>query len=388
MRLAILSWESLHSIAVGGLAAHVSELADALVRRGHDVHVFTRMGQGQHYCDCVNGVHYHRCPVPANPNFVEYIETMCDAMVQRVRETERFFGERFDVIHGHDWLVSRALVKIKNDLNRPVLMTLHSTEYGRCGNEFRNGISPRIRHAEWEGSYVAQKVVCVSRALRDEVAWLYQVPQDKMEVIYNGVEVNRFDIEVDASAVRKGLEIDSGDPFVLFAGRLAWQKGPDMLVDAIPRVLHSHPNTKFVLAGDGDMREGLERQVRGHGIAHATRFAGYRSGRDLVKLFKSSDAVCVPSRNEPFGIVILEAWSAGKPVIATRSGGPAEFVSHRHTGLTVKIDTDAIREGLDETLDDLDNARRMGRNGRHEVETAFTWDIIASQTQDIYQSIC
>ncbi len=107
---------------------------------------------------------------------------------------------------------------------------------------------------------------------------------------------------------------------------MAYQKGPDLLVEAIPFVLNYYPNAKFIYVGDGDLRFSVESRAWALGINHATRFLGYRSGQELINLFKASDVVCVPSRNEPFGIVILEAWSAGKPVVASRNGGPSEFV--------------------------------------------------------------
>ncbi len=387
MRIAMLSWESLHSIPVGGLAAHVSELSQALHQRGHDVHVLTRMGPNQSRYDCIDGVHYHRCPFEPHPDFVTYIEQMCDAFMSRLKDAESFYDSPFDVIHGHDWLSAKALVRTKNELNRRTVLTVHSTEFGRCGNELRSGMSCRIRAVEREGAYVADRVICVSRALRDEVARLYEVPNDKMTVVYNGVDVGRFDVDVDVSSVRDRYAVGADDPFVLFAGRLAWQKGPDLLVDAMPAVLDRCPRAKLVLAGDGDMRESLEESVSAKRLSHAARFAGYRNGPELVSLFKAADAVCVPSRNEPFGIVILEAWSATKPVVATLNGGPAEFVRNNETGLIVSADEGSIGGAIEIALTDPEDSKRMGRNGRHDAESRFSWDVIAHETEQLYQSL-
>jgi len=125
------------------------------------------------------------------------------------------------------------------------------------------------------------------------------------------------------------------DPLVLFVGRLATQKGPDLLVEAVPLVLNSRHDVKFAIVGDGYMRADLERRVQELGVSSAVRFLGSMSGRPLVELFKSTDSVCIPSRNEPFGIVVLEAWASGKPVVATSSGGPREFVDHGVDGYHV-----------------------------------------------------
>ncbi len=388
LRIALFSWESLHSITVGGLAPHVSELAAALCWRGHDVHLFTRMGAGQSRYDCIEGVHYHRCPFdPHTHDFFEYVERMCASFVLTMKDVEATLGRNFDLIHGHDWLVTPALAWVKNELQRQVVMTVHSTEYGRCGNQMWGGPSDRVRHMEWEGAYVANRVICVSKSLREELHWLYQVPKDKITAIYNGVNVHKFDSDINVATVRERHGIGVDDPFVLFAGRLAWQKGPDLLVDAIPRILHKHPHTKFVFAGDGDMRLGLEQRVDALGASASTRFLGHRNGLDLVSLFKSADAVCVPSRNEPFGIVILEAWSARKPVVVTCNGGPAEFVQHARTGLKVSDNTESIGWGVETILGEKADARRMGRNGRHQAETRFSWDTIAAQTESVYNSV-
>ncbi|MCG3139104.1 MAG: D-inositol-3-phosphate glycosyltransferase [Phycisphaerae bacterium] len=389
LRIALLAWESMHSIAVGGLAAHVSELAAALKRRGHDVHLFTRMGAGQNRYDCIEGVHYHRCPFDPNTNgdFLQYVNRMCDSFTWHLQDVENYLHRPFDIVHGHDWLSVPALVRSRNDFNHQVVFTLHSTEYGRCGNQMWGGQSEQVRHLEWEGAYVANQLICVSKALRQEVHSLYQVPLDKMWAIYNGVDVHKFDADINVASVRRRVGIGVDDPMILFAGRLAWQKGPDLLVEAMPRILNQHPRTKFIFAGDGSMRQGLEDRVAEIGAHESTRFLGHRNGLELISLFKTADAVCVPSRNEPFGIVILEAWSARKPVVTTRNGGPAEFVRHEDTGLTVSDHQDSIGWGIETVLNRIDSARQMGENGRVEAETRFSWDTIAVQTLKVYNTV-
>jgi hypothetical protein len=216
---------------------------------------------------------------------------------------------------------------------------------------------------------------------------LYSVPGDKVHVIYNGIDVTRFDTKVDTRAARRQYAIGAEDPLVLFAGRMTRQKGPDILVEALPQVLDEHPRAKFIFAGEGDLRTGLEHRAEALGVAPATRFVGYRQGRELVSLFKSADLVCVPSRNEPFGIVILEAWSAGKPVVATRNGGPAEFVKDRDTGITVSDDRDSIGWGVGTVLADEPSRERMGHNGRREAESRFSWETVAAATEGVYESV-
>ena len=320
MRIALLSWESLHSIAVGGVAVVVTELAAALERKGHEAHVFTRMGWGQPHLERIHGVWYHRCPFQLTRDFVDEIQNMCRSFVGDLFATEGYMGVGFDIIHAHDWLTSNAMVWAKQGRGRKGILTIHSTEYGRCGNNFWGGQSARIREHERHGTYCADRVITVSRALKREVMWMYNLPDWKVDVIYNGVNAHAFDGWIpDPGSIRRGYAIGPLDPTVLFAGRLTVQKCPDLLVEAIPMILRYYPRTKFVFAGDGDMRGHCEQRARQLGVAHACRFLGWRGGVDLVNLYKISDVVCVPSRNEPFGITVLEAWSAGKPVVASQS---------------------------------------------------------------------
>jgi glycosyltransferase involved in cell wall biosynthesis len=387
LRIAMLSWESLHSIPVGGLAVHVTELSRTLHKLGHDVHVFTRLGPGQLCYDCIDGVHYHRCRFDPHADFLSYVNRMCDAFVARLREAEEFYGRPFDIVHGHDWLASFAIERVKHELQRPVVLTIHSTEYGRCGNELRDGLSRQIREIEFRATELADRLICVSRALADEVQAVHHASPEKITVLYNGIDVQRFDTEVDATSVRARIGIASDDPLILYVGRLAWQKGPDLLLGAASTLLRHYPDAKILFAGNGDMLPALEARAMSSELFKAVRFLGHREGPGLVALFKSADTICVPSRNEPFGIVVLEAWGATKPVVVTASGGPSEFVRDQETGLFVRSDQESIAWGLGTALADADNSTRIARNGRHEAETSFSWNVVAEGTARLYESI-
>lgn len=387
MRIALFSWETLHSIAVGGVSVHVTELAAALERRGHEVHVFTRQGAGQAAYECIHGVHYHRCGFQLCPNFVDEINNMCRSFVHSFFAVEDSIG-RFDIVHAHDWLASNAVVWIKQGRGHRSILTMHSTEYGRNGNQHFGGQAHRVADHERHGTYCADKVITVSNQLREEIKWLYQVPDNKVQVIYNGVNSRVFDENpIDQGEVKRHYAIGPMDPTVLFVGRMVVQKGPDILIRSIPHILRYHPSTKFVFAGDGHMKQDVCTLAHHLGVAHAIRMLGDRRGAELVRLFKACDIVAVPSRNEPFGIVILEGWSAFKPVVSTKRGGPAEFVWHEINGLQVDDTPDSVAWGLGSLLADHGRCRWMGRNGRAAVDAAFSWDNIASQAEELYCSV-
>ncbi|MCX5681628.1 MAG: glycosyltransferase family 4 protein, partial [Candidatus Omnitrophica bacterium] len=262
MKIAILSWESLHSVSVGGIGAHATELACALERKGHEIHLFTRMGKKDHLqYERIDGVHYHRVPYSGHSDFIEDVNNMCRSFVNSVFHVESYMGAHFDIVHAHDWLTSNAMVWIKQGRGRKGILTMHSTEYGRCGNNFYGGRSGRIRDHERHGTFCADRVIAVSNALKHEIMWMYNLPDGKVSVIYNGVNRHHYDVAIDPGIVKMRFHMGPMDPMVLFAGRMTAQKGPDLLLEAIPYVLGHRPNAKFIFAGDGDMKGGLERRA-------------------------------------------------------------------------------------------------------------------------------
>ncbi len=383
MRIGLASWESLHSVAVGGVAVHVSELARAMEQDGHEIHVFTRQGAGQAFDECVDGVWYHRVPVDPHPDFVDGIYGMCQRIVKRFSETQHLTG-RFDIFHAHDWLTIPAMVEVKRLYGVATVATMHSSEYGRCGNHFYEGLSARVRFLEERGVREADRVIAVSRTLQSEIAWMFDVPAEEMAVIYNGISPSPLAEQPNAEDVRRRYGLLQDHPTVLFVGRMTCQKGPDLLLGAVPEVLRQHPKTQFVFAGEGDLRPRLQTEAWHRGVADVCRFLGHRSAPELKELYAGADLIVVPSRNEPFGIVILEAWNASRPVVATENGGPSEFVWHEITGLKIRAREESIAWGLDRVLENPGWGRWMGRNGRVAVETAFSWESIARKTEQLY----
>src|SRR5262245_56738308 len=201
---------------------------------------------------------------------------MSRSFVHHVFQTEDYIGP-FDVIHSHDWLAANAMIWIKQGRGRKSILTIHSSEYGRCGNHFWNGQSARIRDQERAAVYWADHVIAVSNHLRGEIMWMYEVPHWKISTVYNGVNVKNNNGGIESAEVKGRLHIAPMDPMVLFSGRMVYQKGPDLLVEAIPSVLKFYPHAKFVFAGDGEMLCHVQHRTRELGVGHATRFLGFQT---------------------------------------------------------------------------------------------------------------
>jgi glycosyltransferase involved in cell wall biosynthesis len=306
-------------------------------------------------------------------------------MAHRFYEVTSMIG-KFELVHAHDWLTGNVLKYISDGFGTPGILTMHSTEYGRDGNVFHDGFASWIRDTEAAACNHAKMIISISGFLAEEIQRIYGVHHSKIHVVPNGVAYHHFNGFLEPGPVKARYGIAPLDPTILAAGRLIVQKGMDLLVEAVPMVLGYFPSAKFIIAGDGPEKEGLINRANELGVGHAIRFLGSLSRGEYSELMRSIDILALPSRNEPFGIVALEAWAAGKPVVATTAGGPREFVWHNVNGFLVDANPGGLAHGIGSLLADHDHCRALGRNGRIAVEDKFNWDTIASYTEGVYNA--
>ncbi|WP_292521127.1 glycosyltransferase family 4 protein [Methanoculleus sp.] len=373
LKIAFFCWESLYAERVGGLASAATNLAETLARH-HEVHFFTR-GEGRDVE--INGVQYHYCR-PAGEDIVRYCSDMSRGMIGRFGE---FDTPSFDLLHFHDWHVVDALHRLRE---RETLFTYHSTEFGRSGNSFSSKWPfAEIARIERYGGSIAKRITAVSSTLRREAMNLYEIPDWKIDVVPNGIVPGHYQADVDPAEVKERHGFDPDSPLILFVGRLAWQKGPDMLVDAAPNLLREHPESQFAFIGEGQMRPDLEMRARSLPV----RFLGRLTDADYVPLLNASDIVAIPSRNEPFGLVLLEAWSAGRCVVASDVGGLSENIKHGTDGVKVQPRPDSIAEGLAQVAGSPGKLLAMGREGFDRVKGDFQWSRVAERVEETYRKL-
>jgi len=385
MRVAILSWESMYTIRVGGLALVVSRLAEELARVGHDVAFFTRAAPGQPRFMKINGVSYHTVDLDQAQNSYTLAGSMSRAFLSAFHLATKH-GGAFDVVHGHDWLVVDALEALKRE-GYPIVFTFHSTAYGRNGGalgdwwEFKE-VSDRERYA----SQMADRVTTVSESMRREINFLYGLPPERIDVVRNGIDPASYRFAANPSEVKRRCGVDPLAPMILYVGRLEYQKGPDILLESIPKILRGRPEARFLFAGRGGMMDYLQRRRQDLGVEDATRFLGFLPELELLRVLNSCDLVCLPSRNEPFGMVLLEAWAAGKPVVASDVGGLAENIDESINGLKVEPDPEAVASGVLRLLNSPSLMEALARAGEEKVRL-FTWKEPVRRLTDIYAAL-
>lgn len=384
-KILMLSWE-FPPKTVGGLARHVYDLSRALVAQGEEVHLITCYVPGAESYENVDGVHVCRVhPVQGeNQDFLSWVERLNLAMIEAANKLMHI--HRFSLIHAHDWLVAQAATSLKHTYRLPLVSTIHATEFGR-NQGIHNDIQRHINQVEWSLTYESWKVIGCSKYMAKEISQVFQLPADKIRIIANGVEVKN----VKPRVVDPGFHNRYAAPYekiVYFVGRLVPEKGVQILIEAIPKILMQCPNTKFVISGKGPYQEHLQYLAQSLGISDKVLFTGFTDDDTRNMLFAASSAAVFPSLYEPFGIVALEAMATRTPVIVSDTGGLAEVVEHEVDGLKVyagnveSLALNIVRILKDETL-----AQRVSQTAWEKVNSVYNWGVIAADTIKVFQEV-
>lgn len=166
---------------------------------------------------------------------------------------------------------------------------------------------------------------------------------------------------------------------------MSYQKAPDLLVRAVPLISGRHEDVKFIFAGEGGMKAFCEDLAIKLHVNDACRFLGYISSKEKEELMNSCDLICVPSRNEPFGMVILEAWDAGKPVVATDA---VSIIKNFEDGILAYVQPESLAWCINRLLDDPEEMKELAEAGNKWISKEFNWDEIAKMMEAVYCSIC
>jgi glycogen(starch) synthase len=382
MRICHITWEYPPRI-VGGIARHVEDLARASVKLGHEVYVVTLDFPGVPNYEELDGVEVYRAPSEiGHPHFLTWALLFNHSIEKRVADV----GVDFDVLHVHDWLTAPAGIAAKHFLRKPLVVTLHSTEYGR--STLHSVDSFTIDGWEWWSTYEANKLIVTTYSMRHEVCGHFNVPWEKVWIIPNAVDASKFQVNVDRNSVRARFGVAPSEKLILYVGRLVPQKGVEFLIGAVPRIAAKYGGAKCVIVGDGWLRGHLEYLANQTGQRWRFNFTGFISDADLVALMRSADVLVVPSVYEPFGIVALEGMAAGVPVVASQVGGLAEVVEHDRTGEYVYMRSpDSIAWGVDRVLSNSGHAAWLVKNGLEAVQKVYSWEAVAKKTTELYEDV-
>lgn len=357
----ILLWSPLYNPSIGGAERYVERLAIGLLRLGCTVELISNSFEDAPVVETIHDIRITRLPFPASRQAnIAAIRSVRDGIAQVMDRLQP------ELVNLHTSGPSIAHYELhRRALPLPLVTTFH-------------GIYPNS--AEMQSLLTAHFGHCAataatSAAAKDSLVEIVGEPAIDMDVLLPSIDDERIP---PVPAPREGA-------VVLGVGRLTVDKGWDTLLDALPIVRTEIPEARLVLIGDGPQRAHLEAGIAERGLESCVRMTGIVGDDELVALIDECNVVCVPSLDEGFGMVAIEASTRARPVVASSVGGLVEAVADGVTGLLVpSADPSALADALVTVLRDRVLADEMGRCGR-EIASAMTVDGLAAATRDTYR---
>jgi glycosyltransferase involved in cell wall biosynthesis len=285
---------------------------------------------------------------------------------------------------------------------RPDVLHLHLEASTLVGALAASSLAPRpllvasvandpyrqIGFHRWAGRRLAPSMdlhITHSRGIRDSVLRAYAGRPRRIEVVSLGIDLDRF--RRDLADPDRVADFRAGAaPVVGAIGRLVPQKAMHVLIDATPALLEAHPALRVLVVGDGPLRADLEAQAARLGVAQAVRFAGYQE--DVVSAYAAMDVFVLPSRDEGFGLVFLEAMAVGAPVVGTRVIGSEDAVEDGVTGLLVPYaDPAALAAAVRGILASPELARRLRDTAAERVRRVYSREQCAARVEELYREL-
>lgn len=298
---------------------------------------------------------------------------------------EMFRSGQLDIVHANNGRTSLAsALAVRKARKGRFVATQHFLDPEHAGH---TGVKSAIFHAahKWVSRYMAH-CIAISEAARAGVLRRGEAPEQKVTTILNGIRPIDPEKLTSPAQIRAELGITSETPLIVCAARLEREKDVQSLITAMTEVKAAFPDVRCVVAGQGAQQEMLTAQIQEAGLQGTVQLLGFR--KDAQALIQASDIFVLPSLAEPFGLVILEAMSLGRPVIATDAGGPREIVEQGVTGLLVPpSDPPALAAAIRKLFGDRHVTAQMGQRGRERFQARFTAARMAQDMLALYRRI-
>ena len=364
---------------IGGGGYHVYNLTKELVRRGVDVTVFT-LNVGNTFLLKKTEVetHFGKAKVFRVP--ASYIPKTTYPIAPKL--IPLLLKENPDIIHAHGYQVftTDAALTVSKIKKIPLVLTLHG---------FPRGFDKLTHRAHFnligkETLKWAKKIISVSRMVAHEFR-VIGVPKEKIVIIPNGVDLEEYKQLPIGDLFRKRLDIKENEKVVLTIGRLEEIKGFQYLIKALPSIIEEIGSTKLVIAGpDFNYGAKLKKLAEETNVQDNVIFYGPINGKEKFEAFSAANIVAVPSLYEGFGMLLLEAMAAGKPLVATNTGAAPEIIQNGKNGVLATLgDVEDLAGKVIKLLSDDQLMYLISQESRKTVE-AFNWEKISEHIHKLY----
>jgi len=371
----ILTFSSPYPPELGGMQSHVYNLTQSFARLGHEVRVVTKPQKAMRARERDGNVDVVRIP------FLKLPKTMTLQYVGAAAAylTWLVLTWKPDILHIHSFWPELLATKHLHRRVR-IVHTAHESLFLIMAEQPRYHRRLRFIFSNIDG------LIGPSNELI-EVACAFGIPADRSLFLPNGVDAEKFSPSVHG-LIRERYGLSSSTKIVLCPRRLVPKNGVKFLLGAVPEILRRHPETVFVIVGEGPEKTALETQSSELKVQDKIIFAGGISNDEINSYYADADLVILPSLKEATSISALEAMSSAKPIVASDVGGLPYLVENGVTGLLVPpSDSDALASAIRELLDSAGRRELMGRAAREKVLKELTWDHIARRTVEFYARV-
>ena len=389
-RLAVFNTQPPH-LYLGGVERRIIETTKRLQPQA-EITVYSGTKSGFKIPTTINGVNFS--PI----NSTDRIYPLDNWTFNR-NLTRKIFDIPADVFETHavsGYAIPKALKK--NRSNKPLIQTIHGVladeyEYAKKSgyqtfkNRLANSLMKYLAKLEAETARNATSIVTISKYSVEKIQQYYNVDSEKVQIVPNGVDVEIFKPYGDQETLKHRFNFGK-ENYVLFVGNLIPRKGLPYLIEAAKKIVKKQKNVKFLIAGEGPLKNQLIRNIQKANISNNFKFLGRVEEKLLPLLYNCVDVFVLPSIQEGQGIVLLEAQASGKPIVAFDVGGVKEAVQNNVTGFLVQLgDSDALSDAMIKLLEDKALRERMGVSGRKFIVDNFTWDICSQKMLQVYREV-
>jgi len=361
---------------VSGLGYYVFNLCNELVKRGHEVTVFTRGSWKRSHPQHMKGIRVYETPfIPVYPFHVQLHGIFTNRLF-------KLMEPNFDVVHIHHPLPPLIHTSL------PTMVTLHGLM--RNWSDFPLQFNPSLQFLTYRvfSGFIfpfelkilrnADLLTSVSYTTARELNAFYGFDENTIKIIGNGVD-NEFFIP---------SESDRNSSYVLYSGRLAYRKGLIDLVKSAKYVCSKHPSAFYVIAGDGPLRNHLRKLVNKMGLSDKIFIISQINKMNILKYYQNAAVLALPSYYESLPNTILEAMACGLPIVATPIGDIPRIVKNGRTGFLVPPrNPEALGEAILKLLKEESLRKKMGEASREEVKRSYSCHSLADRVMDCYKLI-
>jgi glycosyltransferase involved in cell wall biosynthesis len=389
LKVAVFNTQPPH-LYFGGVERRIVEIAKRLTNLA-DTEVYSGTKRGFSEVTDVDGTTFIPCfstdmlyPLD-NWVFNRTISHMIDVIKADIYEAHTVSGYKF----------LKALKK--SGTPKPFIQTVHGVladEYIQSSKSESHSLRMKLSNTfmkylggiEKEAAREATLIVTVSRYSAEKIVQLYDIEEEKIRIVSNGVDTQRFKPDEDCLGLEQKIGGNSKH-LILFVGNLIPRKGLHFLIEAAKQIIKENKDTKFVVVGEGPLKNHLISYSEKQGVSNKFAFLGNVPEAMLHQLYNCADVFASPSIQEGQGITLLEAQATAKPVVTFNVSAINEVVKNNKTGLLVKPSSVELADAISQLLSDPSLREKMGRSGREFVRENFSWDILAQRMFKVYSEV-